>query len=207
MRFLYLHGFASGPKSRKAQALRAAFEARGADLKIPALDRGDFAYLTISSQLSLVEDMLGGEPARIAGSSMGGYLAALYASAHPEVDKLLLLAPAFSFAERWDDLVTPLGIARWRDSGWLDVFHYGEGRQRQVHYQLYEDALSHPASPDFSQSAHVFHGIHDSVVPIDLSRRFAASHPNVTLSELDSDHELLSALPEITAAGADFLLS
>ncbi len=32
---------------------------------------------------------------------MGGYLAALYAALHPEVQSLILMAPAFSFAQTW----------------------------------------------------------------------------------------------------------
>jgi pimeloyl-ACP methyl ester carboxylesterase len=205
MKYLYLHGFASGARSRKAQAFRSALEARGIELVIPALDEGDFAHLTISGQLQVIERTLAGSPATILGSSMGGYLAALYAAAHPEVERLVLLAPAFSFAERWDDLVSPEGIERWRETGWLDVFHYGEGAMRPIHYGLYEDALAYPPSPDFKQPARIFHGINDSVVPIDLSRHFAAGHTNARLTEFESDHELLNVLPEITEAGTAFL--
>jgi pimeloyl-ACP methyl ester carboxylesterase len=205
LRYLYLHGFASGPKSRKAQAFRGALAVQGIHLEIPALDQGDFDHLTISAQLRLVNRILNGEPARIAGSSMGGYLATLYASKHPEVDRVVLLAPAFSFSERWDDMVTPQSMEAWRNTGWLEVFHYGEAHARRVHYGLYEDALTHPASPDFRQPARIFHGINDTVVPIELSRTFAEAHPNVTLTEYDSDHELLNVLPEITTEAIHFL--
>lgn len=205
MRYLYLHGFASGVRSRKAQSFRDGLAAHGIVFEIPSLDEGDFEHLTISAQLRVVEQALKGEPARIVGSSMGGYLAALYASTHPEVDRLVLLAPAFSFPERWDAMAGPQGITAWRDTGWLEVFHYGEARTRRVHYGLYEDSLTRPASPGFAQPARIFHGINDSVVPVELSRRFAASHPNATLIEYASDHELLDVLPEITAAGVQFL--
>jgi pimeloyl-ACP methyl ester carboxylesterase len=195
VRYLYLHGFASGPQSRKAQAFRAALAA----LEIPQLDEGDFEHLTITAQLRVIERALNGEPARIAGSSMGGYLAALYASTHPEVDRLMLLAPAFSFSERWADLTA------WRETGWLEVFHYGDAKTRRVHYGLYVDSLKHPPSPGFNQPARIFHGVNDAVVPIELSRNFAATHPNATLTEFDSDHELLNVLPEITKSAVDFL--
>jgi pimeloyl-ACP methyl ester carboxylesterase len=206
MRYLYLHGFASGAKSRKAQAFHAALAAQRIGLEIPTLDEGDFEHLTITAQLRVIEQTLKGDPVRLAGSSMGGYLAALYASTHPEVDRLVLLAPAFSFSDRWDDLVKPEGMAAWRNTGWLEVFHYGEARQRRIHYGLYEDALTHPASPDFTQPARIFHGVNDAVVPIELSRNYAATHPNTILTEYDSDHELLSVLPEITTAATHFLL-
>jgi dipeptidyl aminopeptidase/acylaminoacyl peptidase len=60
----------------------------------------------------------------------------------------------------------------------------------------------------------IFHGVHDDIVPIDYSRAFAASHPNVRLVELESDHELLSSpgqnsdvLDRIVAEATDFLLA
>lgn len=131
---------------------------------------------------------------------MGGYLAALYASAHPEVKKLVLLAPAFGFAPRWDQKI---GEPKPSD---FEVFHYGEKRMRRVHYGLIEDALRFPAAPGFVQPAWIFHGIHDETVPIEYSRDFAAAHPNVRLTELDSDHELLNVLDRIVDDALPFLL-
>ena len=59
---------------------------------------------------------------------MGGYLAALYAARHPEVDKVVLMAPAFCFRRRWRETLGDAKMEEWRGSGALDVFHYGEGR-------------------------------------------------------------------------------
>ncbi len=67
MRFVYLHGFASSPGSRKAQAFQSALPS----LEIPALDGGDFEHLTISGQLAVMESVLGGEPARLIGFEHG----------------------------------------------------------------------------------------------------------------------------------------
>jgi pimeloyl-ACP methyl ester carboxylesterase len=200
MRFLYIHGFASGPGSRKAQAFRTSLAAHGIDLEIPALDEGDFEHLTISGQLAVIERALKGEPARLIGSSMGGYLASLYAAAHPEVSRLVLLAPAFGFAARWREKApsTP--------SEYLEVFHYAAGAMRRVHYGLIEDALGYPAKPDFVQPARVFHGIHDDVVPVEYSRDFCAAHPNARLTELSSDHELLNVLEAIVGDAMPFLI-
>jgi pimeloyl-ACP methyl ester carboxylesterase len=207
MHYLYLHGFASGSHSRKAQAFRSTLASLGIELAIPELDGGDFEHLTIRGQLSVIERTLRGEPARIAGSSMGGYVAALYASSHPEVERLVLLAPAFSFSERWGDMLGPEGIESWRESGWLEVYHYGDQRTRRVHYGLFEDSLRHPPNPDFDQAASIFHGVRDTVVPIGHSRAYAARHPNAQLTELDSDHELLNSLGPIAELGAAFLMA
>ena len=95
MRILYLHGFASGPTSQKARFFRDRFAEKGITLEIPELDGGDFEHLTIGRQLLIIENLAAGGPVSLIGSSMGGYLAALYASLHPETLKLVMMAPAF----------------------------------------------------------------------------------------------------------------
>src|SRR5437899_8000134 len=94
---VYLHGFASGPQSSKAQFFRRKFAERGVTLRIPQLDEGDFEGLTISGQLGVIERAAAAAPVSLIGSSLGGYLGALYAARHPEVEWLVLLAPAFQF--------------------------------------------------------------------------------------------------------------
>ena len=205
MRFVYLHGFASGLQSRKAEAFKEGLGAEGIALEIPDLAMGDFSHLTISRQLGLIENTLDGVPCRLVGSSMGGYLAALYAASHPEVGRLVLLAPAFGLEARWREMQGPEAIARWKETGWLEVLHYGDRAMRRVHYGLLEDAANFPGFPDCRQPALIFHGVNDNVVPVELSRRFVASHPNSELRELESDHQLLDVLDEITASGVRFL--
>jgi pimeloyl-ACP methyl ester carboxylesterase len=197
MRFVYIHGFASSPQSRKARAFEAAMAERGVRLEIPMMDEGDFEHLTISAQLQLLERTIEGQPVRLIGSSMGGYLAALYASLHPEVERMVLMAPAFGFAPRWKDRVA--------EGDDIEVYHYGDKTTRRVHYRLIEDALQFPASPNFHQPALLFHGIHDDVVPIEYSREVAAAHRGVRLFQLDSDHELLDVLPRIIREAMEFL--
>ena len=197
MTFLYAHGFASGPQSRKATMFREVLTTHGIDLLIPALDGGDFEHLTITGQLRIIEATLNGQPANLIGSSMGGYLAALYASTHPEVGKLVLMAPAVGFAHRWSAKLPP--------GNPFEVYDYVEKRPRQVHYGLIEDALRYPAEPDFHQPALIFHGKADEVVPIDYSRVFVESHPNARLIEMDSDHELLNVLDQIATESTSFL--
>jgi pimeloyl-ACP methyl ester carboxylesterase len=207
MRFVYLHGFASGPQSRKAQAFREGLATRGIELEIPDLAQGDFEHLTVSGQLRVIEENLDGAPCRLVGSSMGGYLASLYAASHPAVERLVLLAPAFGLAVRWREMRGQDAIDLWRDSGWLEVFHHGNKSMRRIHYGLLEDAANFPGFPDLHQPALIFHGIYDSVVPIDLSRQFVTSHPNAQLCELASDHELLNVLNRISDDAIPYLIS
>ena len=85
---LYLHGFASGPQSFKAQRFLHHLQRRGLALEVPALDEGDFEHLTLSRQLALVERLTRAAPRPhvLIGSSMGGYLALLHADYHEPSD-------------------------------------------------------------------------------------------------------------------------
>lgn len=199
MRTLYLHGFASGPASKKA----VFFHHRLPSLDIPDLSAGDFEHLSITSQLDVIDELAAGDPISLIGSSMGGYLAALYASRHTEVARLVLLAPAFAFARSW---AAAPEAESWRKTGFLDVYHYGEKRKRRLGYHLIEDALGYEDFPDFRQPALIFHGIHDAAVPPELSSRFAGTHPNARLRLLDSDHELLNVLDSIWQEAGPFLV-
>lgn len=206
-RLLYLHGFASSPASQKAQFFRARFAQLGMDLEIPDLAAGDFEHLTISGQLSVIGALAQGGPVSLIGSSLGGYLAALYASRHPEVDKLVLMAPAFCFARGYADSLGPDRFEKWKRTGWLPVFHYGQGAMRQLSYQLFEDGVQYPDFPAFTQSALIFHGSHDASVPAKLSQEFASKHANAHLEIFDSDHELINVLDPMWERMSKFLAS
>jgi uncharacterized protein len=100
-RIIYLHGFASGPASNKARFFRDRLERAGATVDVPDVAAGDFEHLTITGQLAVIREAVGKGSADLIGSSMGGYLAALFAARHTEVRRAVLLAPAFGFAGRW----------------------------------------------------------------------------------------------------------
>ena len=205
MRVLYLHGFASGVLSGKAQFFQSRMADEGISLEIPDLAAGDFENLTVSGQLRVVEQLVGNDTVVLVGSSMGGYLAALYASLHANAEKLVLLAPAFGFPLRWPEQLGPEKTANWRDSGYMEVFHYAENRQARVSWGLMEDAERWPAEPSFSQPGLIFHGTRDDVVPYEYSEWFAATHPNVRLRLLDSDHQLSDSVEVIWRETREFL--
>jgi pimeloyl-ACP methyl ester carboxylesterase len=210
IRIVYLHGFASGPTSSKACFFRQRLEAAGAHVDVPDLAAGDFEHLTIGGQLGVIERAARAkgyaEPVSLMGSSMGGYLAALYAARHVEVCRLVLLAPAFGFARRWPERLGADQVAQWRSTGAMEVFHYGEHRSRSLSYALLEDGARYEDYPDFRQPALIFHGVHDDVVPADYSREFAATHPNAILEAVDSGHELLNVLDYMAPKVERFLL-
>jgi hypothetical protein len=198
-RVVYLHGFASSPRSTKARFFGARFAELGVPFDAPDLAGGDFEHLTISGQLRTIEQACRGEAVTLMGSSLGGYLAALYAARHAEVDRLVLMAPAFCFGRRCRQIFGPA------KDGYLSVFHYGEGRERRLSLDLMMDAEQYEDYPDCDQPALIFHGTGDTVVPTHLSETFAGLHPPVLLRLLDSDHELGDVLEVMWSATLAFM--
>ncbi len=200
---IYLHGFASGSSSTKAGFFRAGLERAGAHVTVPDLADGDFEHLTISGQLDVVRRAAPDGAVSLIGSSMGGYLAALYASRHAEVERLVLLAPAFGFARRWPERLGAAQIQEWRATGSMEVYHYALRRTCRLSYRLMEDAAQYEDEPPFRQPALVFHGVNDDVVPVRYSEEFAETRENVRLEIVDSGHDLLNVLdymlPKVTA--------
>lgn len=195
---VYLHGFASGPGSKKARFFGERFAARGVPFHAPDLAAGNFATLTLSGQLSVVAAAVAERRVTLMGSSMGGYLAALFAAANPSlVERAVLMAPAFDFAARWRARLGEQAFAGWQHTGSLPVFHYGEGREMNVGFELYSDALGFAAFPRVEPPVLVFHGVHDDVVPADLSQGFADVNPHARLRLLESNHELLDVTETI----------
>ncbi len=182
-----------------AERLREA----GAECLVPALDGGDFATLTISKQLGVIQAATGEGSVTLIGSSMGGYLAALYAAAHPNVERIVLLAPAFGFARRWPQRLGPEAVAKWRAEGSMKVFHHAAGEPRRVGIALLDDGATYPKFPAVTQPTLIFHGRNDDVVPYTFSEEFQALHPQAEVHLFDSGHELTDVLDpmwELTAA-------
>lgn len=167
------------------------------ELEIPALEEGSFRDLTIGGQLRVVERTLGGDPAHLIGSSMGGYLAALYASRHPEARRLVLMAPAFGFARRWAAALGEKALEEWRKRGTLDVYHYAAGGLTPLGWGLMEDALRFEDAPKLEQPALIWHGLQDDVIPVEASREFVTRNKHAHLTEVDSNHKLTDVAERI----------
>ena len=194
----YLHGFASGPDSSKGQFFRQRFAELGYELKLPDLTEGDFENTTLSRQLALLDRVVGASPAVLIGSSMGAYLAALFAARHPRrVPGVVLLAPAFDLARYWTASLGEDVVREWRERGQRQVYHFGEKQVRNLSYRLLEDALQYEGFPDVRQPALVVHGRADETADHRLSLRFAEGRPNAEVVLYDSDHQLLHVLEEI----------
>ena len=202
---VYLHGFASGPGSTKAQFLRTRLAERGVTLEIPDL-APDFTNMTTTSMLAIVDALLAREPAVLMGSSLGGYLAALAAERQPSrVPGLVLMAPAVDFAGRWERSVGPEAMARWRAKGTSRIYHYGRDREERLSVALIDEARQYPTEPDPRCPALVIAGRHDTAVPLDDVTRFAGRRPERELVVFDAGHELTEVLDPLWERTAAFL--
>ena len=209
MPVFYLHGFASSAKSTKAGYFAERLRTHGIELRCPDFNEPDFASLTVTRMLDQIGRDLGrvGGPAVLMGSSLGGMLAVLAAAKFPAgVGRLVLMAPAVMFAKPGHHLLPPERVEEWRRRGALPFFHYAYGEERLLDYAFYDDSLKHDAfDVAFHQPTLVFQGLRDASVDYRTVEQFCRSRPNVTLSLLDDDHQLIGSLPRMWESIADFL--
>jgi pimeloyl-ACP methyl ester carboxylesterase len=207
---VYLHGFASSPKSTKAQFFADRLGAHGVAVVTPDFNEPDFRSLTMTrmiEQLSTTIDRIGGEgsrsgqcvPLTLFGSSLGGTLAVLAAARlGANVERLVLMAPAVMFAKPGHHLLPPERIDEWRRRGALPFFHYAFNEERLLDFAFYEDTLRYDAfNAAFTQPTMIFQGLHDRSVDPRTVEAFARTRPNVTLSLLEDDHQLTASLPRM----------
>jgi pimeloyl-ACP methyl ester carboxylesterase len=198
----YLHGFASSPNSTKVGYLSDRLHEHGIRVRCPDFNQPDFSTLTLTrmlEQLATELVALDGDRATLIGSSLGGTLAILAAARFPsQVDRLVLLAPAVMFAKPGHHLLPPERVEEWRRRGALPFFHHADNVERELNFVFYEDSLQYDAfNAAIGQPALIFQGVGDASVDFRTVEAFAKSRPNVTLSLLDDDHQLIASLPRI----------
>jgi pimeloyl-ACP methyl ester carboxylesterase len=206
MQVLYLHGFASGPGSRKAVAFSEHYGKRGVaverlDLRVPS-----FEHLRLSAMIDHVRAAIKG-PAIVIGSSLGGLTAARVAERDDRVQAAVLLAPAFELITRWRTQLEAAGEwDDWKRTGWREVYDYSTGESAKIDYGFVEDAeRTDVGFPNVKQPVLVLHGLADETVPIVRSREFVKSHPSAKLVEVPDGHELANTIPTLLAESDRFL--
>lgn len=200
MNFIYLHGFASCPESAKAIYLVGKFLNLGLSLQVPNLNQNDFSHLTITRQIEQVIELFDSTtaPITLIGSSLGGLTAAWLGQKKLQVQRLILLAPAFDFLNHWLPKLGDVQLQEWQESDFLPVYHYCEKRTIPLHYKFVEDALQYQGIQLLRPvPTLILHGQHDQVIPIKASQSYANARPWVKLIELDSDHALVDVMPII----------
>jgi len=192
MNYIYLHGFCSGAASYKGTFFRKKFEELGLVLHTPDLNDNDFEHLTITGQMRLVRKFAGSLDGEITmmGSSMGAFLAALYAEENERTVRLVLLAPAFRFLSRYAKTMGDEYMRAWQKRGYIEVFHYAYNEDRRLHHGIVEDARGYDETALERQiPALVLQGLEDESVPFELSLEYLRANGRAELVLLHADHK------------------
>ena len=208
MRYLWVHGFASGPTSSKGRFVQDRLRERGVDLAIPDFNEPSFFDLTVSRMLARIDALAGAdEPAVLFGSSLGGFAAATWAATRADRARaLVLLAPAFDLGPRWAARMGPQQLAEWRSRGRYAFDHYARGRKEDLSWAFLEDAGRHQGFPLPRCPTLVIQGAGDDVVDPGLAREFVGrTKGRARLVELDEGHELTADLPALWKRIEEFL--
>lgn len=202
VRYLWLHGFASGPASNKGRFVRERLAERGKTLEVPDLNQPAFRDLTLTRMVEAIDALLGGDRVVLFGSSLGGYTAATWSALRPgRAESLVLLAPAFDLAARWKKQAGEAELHRWRVQGEALFEHYALGHKEPLAIGFLDDAERYEPFPLPDAPVLVLQGKRDEVVTPDLAREFVrrmqAAKRDVRLVELDDSHELTADLPRL----------
>lgn len=195
---LYLHGFTSSPRGRKAAALAGALEPAGfrliaPDLNIPSFERLDFKVMAKAAFWEVKKHL----PAVVVGSSLGAVVALEVARIGLKAP-LVLIAPAVGFGRRW--------IEKLPEGDPVTFFHHGESKELPIHRRFFEqlskveEDREPPPVPVI-----VVMGRRDESVPFDhvadIWRRWEESgglFPGSRFVEIpDGDHGLVEHAPAI----------
>jgi pimeloyl-ACP methyl ester carboxylesterase len=222
---VYLHGFSSSPASSKAQRFGRELAARNVGFSCPDLNQPSFETLTVTRMLGQIRDEIASircGPIALIGSSLGALVAIHVAAADraaatgagggpgtpPEgrVDRLVLLAPALDFGSDHAGPLGAAGIAEWRKSGKMSVFHHADNSVREIGYALYEDALRYDtANVELTRPALIFQGRRDEVVDARVVEQWAAARPLADLRLVDDGHQLRDSIDLIWKESRTFL--
>ncbi len=206
-RFLYLHGFGSGPESTKGRGVAASLAELGVGVDRLNLRVPSFAGLRVSAMVDVVQAAIGGPTDRavLLGSSLGGLVAATVAARDPRVGAVVLLAPAFGIARRWRER-SAAELAAWEETGWLSVTDHTTGKLARVDVGFLRDVEAVDVGPvDVRVPVLLIHGRNDDVVDIEGSRTWASTRRNCRMIEVEDGHELAASLPLICTEVRRFL--
>ena len=202
---VFIHGFGSHRRGEKAQYFAVRFVETGwgflsFDLRGHGDSGGYMRNLSLTNQLADIAAVMDWLPSKtmpllMIGSSMGAGLAAWYLlRRHPQVQGLVMIAPALRFPWSLHEQLSAAELAAWERDGvrriqnnWLDV---------EIGYGLVQDARSYDPGRlirEHRTPSLIFHGMRDDSIPWQQSMHFAERCPG-TVTDLmlvkRGDHRL-----------------
>lgn len=172
---IFLHGFRSNCHGEKALALTRHARCRGKswyrfNQRHCGLDDFQFAKFTLSGAISDALDVLDRvrQPMVLVGSSLGGLIALEAARQSPSLVRgLLLLAPAYKFAQRYFLSIPAAEVGNWSRSGFRQFPDDYDGGSFNLEYGFYQDLQQYPRQGPwkFDFPVTILHGEHDEILP------------------------------------------
>lgn len=208
MRYIYLHGFASGETSLKARFFKQKLAEQNIALDIIDWNSSDFATLLFSREIDKIIKSIHDEEVTLIASSMGGVIALNLAQRLPSIKKIILLAPALQINSLWTHILGADNLKLWQTQGYLPIYHGAKKATINLHYDFVSD-LQKVNDRDFNLTNNtnilIFHGLNDQTIPYQVSNEFGQIHPTTQIHLLDSDHSLESVLDYIWQHSCTFL--
>ncbi|HSF67447.1 MAG TPA: alpha/beta fold hydrolase [Nitrospiraceae bacterium] len=125
---LFITGFLSRRWGNKSKALSQWCQEKGwgfccYDVRGFGDSEGRFTDYTLSDWLAdartVITTLQGGLPLTIVGNSLGGWIAWLMAKEFQEIERLILIAPAFNMMGVRAQSISPERRHEWRRAGWM----------------------------------------------------------------------------------------
>lgn len=182
---LFITGFLSKRWGNKSKALAHWCEERGwgfccYDVRGFGDSEGTFTDYTLSDWMAdartVLEAVKNGPPITIVGNSLGGWIAWMMAQEFAQVERLILIAPAFNMMGVRAKSIAPERLHEWHTAGWMpwddDPLHkdwplsWKWVEESEAYWKTSFDRLRHVKTT-------ILHGLHDAAISPDGSRQFA----------------------------------
>jgi len=212
---LYLHGLGGSPRSSKGVLIAERFMRHGIGVTLPDLNVPSLPHLSPRAVLSSVQQAISslrGHHVALVGSSFGAFvglhaLAGLAGEDRSSVVAAVFLAPVFEPRDPGSALLTPEAEQAWKRNGILPILDLSSKQSVPVHYRFVEELAGLDSEAvELELPMLVVHGIRDTTVSVEQSRRFVAQRRSARLEILDDDHRLLADTERLLALVEDFLL-
>jgi len=207
---LFITGFLSKRWGNKSKALSQWCLGRGwgfscYDVRGFGDSEGDFINYTLSDWIAdarrVITMLQGGPPLTIVGNSLGGWTAWLMAQEFHEIERLILIAPAFNMMGVRAKVIDPERRQAWQESGWMPWDDEPAHRDFPLAWKWVEESEAYwKTSFDRLRPVNttILHGLQDTVIQPSGSREFVEQLLSrdpafpVKLQLIPGDHRLSS---------------